>query len=150
MILYVYNTKVAQNGDAYLVQAIIDGKPEEYLVEQAYDTNGSTELIQPDKDAAGLYKHIMPVGLYNFTVDGNIYTLTREHLNDTPSYNVQSVIVDAFRSSYIRAGSSSYTITDETQMFEARKNKTAQTISSVNQGDEVTIVYNDDNEAVYI
>ncbi len=147
---YVYNTKVAQNGDAYLVQAIIDGKPEEYLVEQAYDTNGSTELIQPDKDAAGLYKHIMPVGLYNFTVDGNIYTLTREHLNDTPSYNVQSVIVDAFRSSYIRAGSSSYTITDETQMFEARKNKTAQTISSVNQGDEVTIVYNDDNEAVYI
>ena len=92
----------------------------------------------------------MPVGLYNFTVDGNIYTLTREHLNDVPSYNVQSVIVDAFRSSYIRAGNSSYTITDETQMFEARKNKTAQTISSVNQGDEVTIVYNDDNEAVYI
>ena len=151
---YVYNTKVAQNGDAYLVQAIIDGKPEEYLVEQAYgqasDGDWDKELIQPDVDASGIYQHVMPVGLYNFTVDGNIYTLTREHLNDTPSYNVQSVIVDAFRSSYIRAGSSSYTITDETQMFEARKNKTAQTISSVNQGDEVTIVYNDDNEAVYI
>ena len=151
---YVYNTKVAQNGDAYLVQAIIDGKPEEYLVEQAYgqasDGNWDKELIQPDVDASGIYQHVMPVGLYNFTVDGNIYTLTREHLNDVPSYNVQSVIVDAFRSSYIRAGNSSYTITDETQMFEARKNKTAQTISSVNQGDEVTIVYNDDNEAVYI
>ena len=145
---YVYNTKVAQNGDAYLVQAIIDGKPAEYLVEQAYDTTGTTELIQPDKDAAGLYKHIMPVGLYNFTVDGNIYTLTQQHLS--AGYNVRNVIVDAFRSSYIRAGSSSYTITDETQMFEARKNKTAQAISSVNQGDEVTIVYNDDNEAVYI
>ena len=151
---YVYNTKVAQNGDAYLVQAIIDGKPEEYLVEQAYgqasDGDWDKELIQPDVDASGIYQHVMPVGLYNFTVDGNIYTLTREHLNDVPSYNVQSVIVDAFRSSYIRAGNSSYTITDETQMFEARKNKTAQTISSVNQGDEVTIVYNDDNEAVYI
>ena len=150
---YVYNTKVAQNGDAYLVQAIIDGKPAEYLVEQAYAANGTTELIQPDVDASGIYQHVMPVGLYNFTVDGNTYTLTKQHLDDAhgnPQFNARDVIVDAFRSSYIRAGSHSYTITDETQMFEARKNKTANSISSVNQGDQVTIVYNDDNEAVYV
>ena len=144
---YVYNTKVAQNGDAYLVQAIIDGKPAEYLVEQAYDTDGTSKLILPDVQS-GIYKHTITVGLYNFTVDGNIYTLTKEHLSG--GYNVSNVTVDAFRSSYIRAGNRSYTITDDTQMFEARKNKTAQAISSVNQGDEVTIVYNDDNEAVYI
>ena len=144
---YVYNTKVAQNGDAYLVQAIIDGKPAEYLVEQAYDADGSTKLILPDVQS-GIYKHTITVGLYNFTVDGNIYTLTKEHLS--AGYNAETVIVDAFRSSYIRANNHSYTITDKTQMFEARKNKTAQAISSVNQGDQVTIVYNDDNEAVYI
>ena len=144
---YVYNTKVAQNGDAYLVQAIIDGEIEEYLVDSAIDTDGTTELIQPDK-VSGIYRHTIPVGLYNYTVDGNIYTLTQEHLSG--GFNAVDKIVEGVRSSYIRAGGNSYTITDETLMFEARKNKTAQAITSVNTGDQVTIVYNDDYEAVYI
>ena len=157
---YVYNTKVAQNGDAYLVQAIIDGKPAEYLVEQAYgeDKNNydgdadqwDLELIEVDDYGDRVYGHKIPVGLYNFTVDDGIYTLTKEHMADKEFY-VEDAIVDAFRSSYIRVdGSDSFTITDDTQMFEARKNKTAQAITSVNKGDKVTVVYNDDYEAVYV
>ena len=88
------------------------------------------------------------MGLYNYTVDGNIYTLTKEHLSG--GFNAVDEIVEGVRSSYIRAGGNSYTITDDTLMFEARKDKTAQTITSVNTGDRVTIVYNDDYEAVYI
>ena len=148
---FVYNTKVAQNGDAYLVQAIIDGKAGEYLVEQAYDASG-TEVITRDELGDRIYGHKIPYGLYNFTEDDGVYTLTQVHLDPLvgDGYNVRGVIVDSFRSSYIRAANHSYTITADTQMFEARENKSVQSITSVNQGDKVTIVYNDDNEAVYI
>ena len=149
---FVYNTKVAQNGDAYKVRAIIDGVDDEYLVEQAYDDTDSDTyyddpvITEDTTTGSRVYGHKIPYGLYTYTVDEGVYTLTKEHLGTSDDTG----LVDAFRSSYIRVNNHSYTITDDTMMFEARKDKTVQTVSTYNPGDRVTVVYNDDNEAVYI
>ncbi|WP_297718478.1 S-layer homology domain-containing protein [Intestinimonas sp.] len=145
---YVYDTKVAQNGESFEVFAIIDGKIETYMVDAAYDAHGN-QVIRPDF-VGGRYDHTMPVGLYNYSLDDGVYTLDQSRVGG----NSVSGTVFATTPSTIRlalGGSSymSYTLTDDTLLFEARKNEKANTIPTVSKGDKVTLVVNDDGEVVY-
>ena len=145
---YVYNTKVAQNGDSFEVSAIIDGKIETYMVDAAYDAYGN-QVIQPDV-LAGSYYHTMPVGLYNYSLDDGIYTLDQSKVTtNSVSGTVFAVGTSTIRITLSSGAQWSYTLTNDTLLFEARKNKTAQSIPTVSKGDKVTLVYNDDGEVVY-
>ena len=145
---YVYNTKVAQNGDSFEVSAIIDGKIDTYMVDAANDASG-TQVIQPDV-LAGSYYHTMPVGLYNYSLDDGIYTLDQSKVTtNSVSGTVFAVGTSTIRITLSNGNQWSYTLTDNTLLFEARKNKTAQPIPTVSKGDKVTLVYNDDGQVVY-
>ena len=151
---FVYKTKVTESGDNFEVDAIIDGKLDTYLVDGATNSSG-VSVITPD-GSVGSWGHVMPTGIYNYAVNDGIYTLKLVADVETVSYgaqgsNVMFGLVNSFRGdNYVRVNGVSYTLTDKTVMYDARTNKTAFAITSVNTGDEALVVFNSDNEAVYV
>ena len=148
--LYVYKTKIGENSDGYEVSAILkDGTITTITVDSASYINnpGSASTTISAINTSAMT--IVP-GMYNYSKDGDVYTLNQVDGNDADHAMdyVASGTVTGVSNDYVKIGDT-YTLKNTVVVY-GQTNKDAEADEVITKGDIVTVVYNDDAEAVFV